>query len=467
MKRLLQWTMAAIMICGAGMITSCDDIDNPAKSAENQDREEFEAALSRALEETSTDVRLDVAKGVFENLSAIISAIDDETLIDLKHTIIGNVMLSAKNYFFDEMDADELAVARKCLAERFNMTDDDFNNTPGYLLLNAYDVFGHLKVTFQNGESTLTESDDFTVENIDKDGGVTSLTIKFCDEHDGVRFFVTRVADITPICINFPKQVEIVLKTADGKELEGTMSMSSDSPFQYISLKHDEWHMDIALESAFWGHHDSHKVAIEHLADGVINTDISMLYDGEEQFTLRVKDARNISLNVGKVINMTPQSTFTDLLGVIEGGVIDEIQAVLNNEVVIKGKINNLSGFFNTFYNVYNMSESDHGFDQVDAYTQKMNEYVDLSLGLKGRKSSARASYITSRPSPDDDYLPCVALQFAGEDEPQTIFSRMSKQDFENYIETKAKVYDIINEVKALHAVIRGKVEAVKSSELF
>ena len=467
MKRLMQWMMVAILICGAGMMTSCGETDNPAKSVEGQGREEFETALSRALEETSTDVRLDVAKGVFENLASIISAIDDEALNQMKLTMTADVLSKAQNYFFDEMDADELAVARKCLAERFNMTDDDFNNIPGYLLMNAYDVFGHLKVTFQNGESTLTESDDFTVENIDKDGGVTSLTIKFCDEHDGVRFFVTRVADITPICINFPKQVEIVLKTADGKELEGTMSMSSDSPFQYISLKHDEWHMDIALESAFLGHHDSHKVAIEHLADGVINTDISMLYDGEEQFTLRVKDARNISLNVGKVINMTPQSTFTDLLGVIEGGVIDEIQAVLNNEVVIKGKINNLSGFFNTFYNAYNMSETDHGFDQVDAYTQKMNEYVDLSLGLKGRKSSARASYITSRPSPDDDYLPCVALQFAGEDEPQTIFSRMSKQDFENYIETKAKVYDIINEVKALHAVIRGKVEAVKSSELF
>ena len=464
---MYKWMMAAILICGAGMMTSCGETDNPAKSVEGQDREEFETALSRALEETSTDVRLDVAKGVFENLASIISAIDDEALIDLKHTIIGNVMLSAKNYFFDEMDADELAVARKCLAERFNMTDDDLSNIPGYLLLNAYDVFGHLKVTFQNGESTLSESDDFTVENIDKDGGVTSLTIKFCDEHDGVRFFVTRVADITPICINFPKQVEIVLKTADGKELEGTMSMNSESPFQYISLKHDEWHIDMSFGSAFLGHHDNYKVAVEHLADGVMNSDMSLLYDGEEQFTLSVKDARNFSLNVGKVINMTPQSTFTDLLGVIEGGVIDEIQAVLNNELVIKGKINNLTGFFNTFYNVYNMSESDHGFDQVDAYTQKMNEYVDLSLGLKGRKSSARASYITSRPSPDDDYLPCVALQFAGEDEPQTIFSRMSKQDFENYIETKAKVYDIINEVKALHAVIRGKVEAVKSSDLF
>ena len=464
MNRLMQWMMAAILICGAGMMTSCSETDNPAKSAENQDREEFETALSRALEETSTDVRLDVAKGVLENLASIISAIDDEALNQMKLTMTADVLSKAQNYFFDEMDADELEVARKCMIERFNMTDEEFNDIPGYLLLNAYDVFGHLKVTFQNGESTLTESDDFTVENIDKDGHSTSLTIKFCDEHDGVRFFVTRVADITPICINFPKQVEIVLKTADGKEVEGTMSMSSDSPFQYISLKHDEWHSDMSFESAFLGHHDSHKVAIEHLADGVINTDISMLYDGEEQFTLNVKDARNISLNVGKVINMTPQSTFTELLGVIEGGVIDEIQAVLNNEVVIKGKINNLSGFLNTFYNAYNMSETDHGFDKVDAYTQKLNEYVDLNFGLKGRATSAHASFITSLPSPDDeDYLPCIALLFAGETEPQTIFSRMSKQDFDNYVNTKAKVYDIINEVKALHAVIRGKVEAVKS----
>jgi hypothetical protein len=114
------------------------------------------------------------------------------------------------------------------------------------------------------------------------------------------------------------------------------------------------------------------------------------------------------------------------------------------------------------------MSETDHGFDKVDAYTQKLNEYVDLSFGLKGRATSAHASFITSLPRPDaEDYIPCIALQFAGETEPQTIFSRMRKQDYDNYIDTKAKVYDIINEVKALHAVVRGKVEAVKSSDLF
>lgn len=107
--------MVAILICGAGMITSCDDIDNPAKSAESQDREEFETALSRALEETSTDVRLDVAKGVFENLSAIISVIDDDALTQLRNTITERVLFSAQNNFFDEMDADELEVARKCL----------------------------------------------------------------------------------------------------------------------------------------------------------------------------------------------------------------------------------------------------------------------------------------------------------------------------------------------------------------
>ena len=464
MKRLMQWMMAAILICGLSMMTSCGDKDNPAKPADrNQDRQEFEAALSRALEEASTDVRLDVAKELCENLAAIVSAMDDEALNQMKLTLTANVLSKAQNYFFDEMDADELEVARKCMIERFNMTDEDLNDIPGYLLLNAYDALGHLKVTFQNGEFTLSESENFMVENIDKDGHSTSLTIKFCDEHDGVRFFVTRVADITPICINFPKQVEIVLKTADGKEVEGILSMNSDSPFQYISLKHDEWHFDMSFDSDLTGRHDYYMVAVEHLADGVMNIGISMMYDGEDQLSLSMKDARDINLNVGKVININPQSTFTDLLGIIEGGVVDEFHAMLNNELVIKGKINNLTGFFNAFYKAHNMPESDHGFDQVDIYTQQLNESVDLSIGLKDCETSARASYITSRPTPDDDYLPCVALQFAGEPKPLTIFERMSQQDLDNYIETKAKLYAIINEAQALHGIIREKIEAVKS----
>ena len=28
MKRLMQWMMAAILICGAGMMTSCSETDN-------------------------------------------------------------------------------------------------------------------------------------------------------------------------------------------------------------------------------------------------------------------------------------------------------------------------------------------------------------------------------------------------------------------------------------------------------
>ena len=112
-----------------------------------------------------------MGKDVLKNLSTIVASLDAVVLKELKLAVIQTVLSNVDVVFFGNMSEEEIAVIQKCLADRFGMTEEEFNEdvkARGFMRVDAYKVFGHLKVTFQDGNVTLGESDDFTVENIDQ-----------------------------------------------------------------------------------------------------------------------------------------------------------------------------------------------------------------------------------------------------------------------------------------------------------
>jgi hypothetical protein len=119
-----RWLIALLLV-----FTSCSGYnDNPVKPVQNQDRQYFETAISKALDETSKDVRLDVGKDVLKNLSTIVASLDEVALKELKLAIIQTVLGNADVVFFENMSEEEIAVIQKCLAERFGMTEKEFND---------------------------------------------------------------------------------------------------------------------------------------------------------------------------------------------------------------------------------------------------------------------------------------------------------------------------------------------------
>lgn len=457
-----RWVIALLLV-----FTSCSGYnDNPVKPVQNQDRQYLEAAISKALDETSKDVCLDVGKDVLKNLSTIVASLDAVVLKELKLAVIQTVLSNADVVFFGNMSEEEIAVIQKCLADRFGMTEEEFNEDVkalGFMRVDAYKVFGHLKVTFQDGNVTLGESDDFTVESIDKDGHSTSLTMKLSDGNDGVRIFVDRVSDITPICVQFPKQIEVLLKMADGKELNGTLSMSSTSPYQYISFKIDDWHAAVSLASNFDGHHDNYVLSLDHDIYDALNVGARMIFDGAEKFNVTVKSAHDFKINVSKLNDFNNLSTFADFLAVFDGGVVDELQAVLNNEIVARGKVKDVTACMNALREIHNLAGSNPDFYTVDTYTQQLNDYLDFSISQKGHATKARSSLITCKA--DGEYLPHIALQFPNESAPMAIYDRFSKKDKQNYRHFADQVNALGKEARNLIGVVRNKIQVVKDLE--
>ena len=133
MNKVLSWGFVAVLICGLNVFSSCD-LDNQDQAIVSEDRLEFEAALSRALDEASKDERLEVAQEVLKDLTGIVANMDNEALKEMKFSVIETVLLNADNLFFDEMSEEEKAVVHKCLVERFDMTEEDFSELVGFML---------------------------------------------------------------------------------------------------------------------------------------------------------------------------------------------------------------------------------------------------------------------------------------------------------------------------------------------
>ena len=462
MNRLMQWVMAAALICGLNVFTACDD--NKDQPIDNQERQAFEAALSRALDEASKDVRLEKGSEVLQGLTDIVTSLDEEALKELRDEVIQTVLFNAGNVFFEDLSDEENAVVHKCLVERFDLTEEDFNILVGFMVVDAYKVFGHMKVTFKDGQVVVGKGDDFTIENIDKDGGSTSLTMKFNNEGDGVRFFMTRVSDITPICIQFPEQVEVTMKTADGKELDGTLSLSSKSAFQYISFRDDEWHATVSLASSFDGHHDNYDVYFNHSTNRTLDVDMDIIYDGNEQFNLTVRGDQDPVINIQQLTSLNSNSTFADLLSVFEGGFIDEFEAVVYNEIVINGQVNDVSDCMDALADIHRLYGTNPDFSLVDTYTQRLNEDVDFTFSLKGHSTKADGSFVTYKEMLDrEEYLPHVALQVPGESAPIVILDRMSEQDKVNCRLLIDQIKTLGTEARNLLSTLREKIKVVNS----
>ena len=437
MNKVISWAFAVALICGLNVFTSCKSDDSQVSPVESQERLELEAALSRSLNEASKDTRFDVGKDVLKNLTEIVANMNDEALKELRNEIITTVLNNADLVFFEKLSEEEKAVVHKCLVERFDLTEEDFNILVGFMVVDAYKVFGHMKVTFKDGQVVVGKGDDFTIENIDKDGGSTSLTMKFNNEGDGVRFFMTRVSDITPICIQFPEQVEVTMKTADGKELDGTLSLSSKSAFQYISFRDDEWHATVSLASSFDGHHDNYDVYFNHSTNRTLDVDMDIIYDGNEQFNLTVR-----------------------------GGSIDEFEAVVYNEIVINGQVNDVSDCMDALADIHRLYGTNPDFSLVDTYTQRLNEDVDFTFSLKGHSTKADGSFVTYKEMLDrEEYLPHVALQFPGESAPIVILDRMSEQDKVNCRLLIDQIKTLGTEARNLLSTLREKIKVVNSSD--
>jgi len=446
MRKILQWVLAATLVCGTTTFTSCQENgDNPVlpeKEEVNAERQVFEAELSKAMQNTAADLHFDAYKDLIQKVGNFLLSIDEKALKDQVAAMLPALITSFEPVQFDKLSSEEQAAVSTSLKERFNMTDEEIAKMGSFALVDAYKTIGTRKVTFEGGKATQGESDGFTVEIINAEGQSTSLTLKFNDERDGVRFFAARLASAIPVCVQLPKEIQVTMKTPTGTNMEGTLMLDAECPTRYISYKENAWTGKLNLNANHQDHKETVVANLLHRADHSFDLGLNISRNGEEMIGLAVKGMKKPYpeeyLESEELKSLRDCGSFFsaayDVLTALNCSTIDDIEITLRNSIVSKTTINDVAGCLLAIGNIHKLSDTNPSFEDIDKYTQELNKSIHFTMGLKNSDVKAQGCLMTKESvASNNEYQPVLALQFAGEDQPQAIFDRMSKEDMDSY----------------------------------
>ena len=475
MRKIFNWVIAATLICGASVLISCTDkSDNPVepeKPIVNADRQAFEKEFSIALQKSAEQIRFDAIKQALVSIGTFFETIDEDALGEQVKNMLPNILASTTPVIAGDLNEEDFKAVCAALNDRFDMSEEDVREINGLLMVDAYNTIGTKKVTFKDGKATQSENDGFCIENIDKDGKSSSITLKFRDERDGVRFFVARLANIAPICIQFPQQIDITVSTANGVELSGTVFLSTSASSRYISFKNSQWAAACSLTADYEGRNETLEALINHDQDRSFDIGVNFGIDGVEKAALTIlgmnKPYSHEYIHSDELKSLRDCGPFFsaayDVLKAINGSTVDEIEFTLGRRLVCTAKVDDVAACLLALGNIRKLHGTQPGFEAVDKYTQILNDNFHYTVGIKDTNIKAQGSLATVMKNFNEkEYQPAVALQFTGETKPMVLMDRMSEQDMANYKMMIGTVEEMSKYVSEMLKNLKEKFSGIK-----
>ena len=111
MRKFFNWVIAATLICGASVLTSCsDNNDNPMepeKPVVNADRQAFEQELSNALQKSAEQIRFDAVKQALASIGTFFETIDENALSDQVTNMIPSILASTSPVVIKDLSEED------------------------------------------------------------------------------------------------------------------------------------------------------------------------------------------------------------------------------------------------------------------------------------------------------------------------------------------------------------------------
>ncbi len=412
MKKMMNWMLAAILICGASVMTSCtnDTSDNPAQEQARQNRKEFVQHTRATLKDLAQNL----------NFTSWEAANNFNTYFN--QYVLGN-----PEFKTSVMWATLLQAVRSGLQEV----------EPGSKLAEM-GIQKYITIDLNNFKHRFTMSDnnnDFNREDAD------------C--------FEVILNSYNPMTQQIEKGLYKITMKTSGKSLErvfpvrdtdgGAYVFIIPSEFQFaISSKFTgEWHEDFSGILHFTLPEGATDDSKGYTADAVINTDVTSTTGKKDQTQLTFALTSDRVNNTGNALISYVQNNRKMLeLSIKESGeggmrnfdlsqfnssssIFEVIAALMNSQRLDEGKLTLLDDLTATI-SISDMAKCvevareaaaarRHYADQktIDQYTQQLNDIIQCSMTCKGVNQTIPMRMMTSKFGVD--YMPMPAFNFADE----------------------------------------------------
>ena len=388
--------LSTLLFCGLGLFTACTNNDNPVEEplptpipTVSGERIEFENQFSKDLQTMADEFRFEAAMQTTTSLKEFIDVLDENALAEKVLTIIANMLGGLKATTLTDLSDQDKAPAITCLKERFGMTDEEIKVMQGIMIVDAYNSIGKMKLEFKDGQCNITnDADAFTIVSTNSKGETKTLALTFNDERDGVRFFVTRLGTTTPIAIQMPKSIGLTLTTPEGTIVNGTVNLTTVDPSksQFINFKVSGWMADAKLTANVNNRQESINLYIKHTENRAFDLKAAFEITGKEMVRLEVNDMHDAytdeEINSDSFKEMREMGPFFsaayDVLKALKGKSVDKVVIVINDNLVVNGKVDDIAKSLLALGNVRKLHGTQPGKETIDQYTQELNKYGSL-----------------------------------------------------------------------------------------
>ena len=466
--------MSTLLCCGLGAFTSCNNtFDNPTPETAAVERYVFEEQFSEDLQAMADEFRFESAIQASTSIKEFINVLDERALAEKTLDVISQIIQGLEGVNMADLSEEERAVVALSLKERFDMTDEEIQNTTTFNIVDAYKSLAKLKVEFKDGQCTVTDdAEGFTIVSTNAAGETRTLVLNFNDERDGVRFFAARIANVVPIAIQLPKSIGVTLTTPNGQVATGTINLTTAEANQpkFINFKLSGWQADATLVANVNNRQESAYFYAKHTEQRAFDMKVAFKIQDKEMARLEINDMHNPyteeELNSEEFQSMREMGPFFsgayDVLKAINGKSVDKIVITLNDNMVIEGKVDDVAKSLIALGNVRKLYGTKPGKEAIDRYTQELNSLVHFTVSQKNTEITANATLLTAMKNQQEgEYQPVVALRFDGETEAQAMFDRMKQTDMDNYKKIINNIRPLAMEVSETLIVARKKLEAI------
>lgn len=468
MKKI-QLFMSALLLCGLSVFTSCSDSDDSPAPVQENERAVFEKQFSQDVQDMADEFRFDAISQTASSINEFIDALDEDALAAKLGDLVMGLVGGLQSTKMADLSAGDKVAVTDCLKDRLGITDEEVANMESFVVVDAYNSIGKMKMAFKDGQCTITnDADAFTIENTNSEGQTQTIALKFNDERDGLCFFINVYGN--PIAIQLPKSITVTKTTTQGKIFTGTIFLTTFDANQskYVSFKQHGWMAEGTLSADINNRRESANLYTRHTAAGAFDLKAAFVINGKEMASMEVDDMHDTYTDeeIEEFKELRDMGEFFsasyDVLKALKGKSVDNITITMNNNMVIKGKVNDIAKSLLALGNVRKLYGTKPGKEAIDKYTQELNNYVHFTVGQKNTGITADATLVTAQKNlTNGEYQPVVALKFNGEKEALAMFDRMTDKDKENYKKMFDNISPLIKEISGIIETAKGKVKKI------
>ena len=408
----MQWVMAAILICGASVFTSCsDNDDNPAQEQAKKNRQEF------------TEHTRSVLKELAENLNFAAWELGNQTNLEFNEEVLNN---AAFEKTITTMFSQKVRESMRPVEAGSELAEMGYKyvGTVDFTAFN-YRFTQRLDLTGFDVE----EADDFemVLQDDQWEPGKIYCTRLLLKAGGGSQELLSRTLsnDTVAVVMLIPETFEISISSDFGTtNLVGKFQnkIQPVSGSQYAVLSESQWTISGTLTGDAqenWEGNPVNDIATttfsitQNPATHKSDIDFCFVQNGRKMLELA---ATNSNSNGRTDLSLlTSSSSILDLIyAAVEGNSIDGLKLTLLDDLTTTLSISDCAKATEV-WQAASAARRQYADEQtIDQYTQQLNALIKAEMTCKGVGQQIPMRLVTTKLGVD--YRPMIALNFADED---------------------------------------------------